>query len=100
MYTRLHPDRPASTITTKFTKITSGRFGHYDATQTRGLSLHEGALLQSFPEKYRFFGEGFEVVSAMIGNAVPPKLAAYMARWLHGLWEDSRSHEEGTVKEA
>ena len=91
VYTRLHPDRPSSTITTKFTKITSGRFGHYDATQTRGLSLHEGALLQSFPEEYRFFGQGFEVVSAMIGNAVPPKLATYMARWLHGLWEDSRS---------
>ena len=91
VYMRLHPDRPASTITTKFTKITSGRFGHYDATQTRGLSLHEGALLQSFPEEYRFFAQGFEVVSAMIGNAVPPKLAAFMAQWLHGLWKDSRS---------
>ena len=99
VYTRLAPDRPASTITTKFTKITSGRFGHYDETQPRGLSLHEGALLQSFPEEYQFFGEQFEMLSAMIGNAVPPKLAEYMARWLHRLWKESATRDDGIIEE-
>ena len=47
VYTRLRPDQPAPTITTRFHSVSNGRFGHYDERQTRGLSLREGALLQS-----------------------------------------------------
>ena len=82
VYTRIHPDRPAPTITTRFLSISCGRFGHYDEAQVRGLSLREGALLQSFAPDYEFFGDGMESISRMIGNAVPPKLSAYMAGWL------------------
>jgi DNA (cytosine-5)-methyltransferase 1 len=37
--------------------------------------LLEGALLQTFPEDYRFAGNKVEV-ARQIGNAVPPVLAA------------------------
>ena len=87
VYTRIRPDQPAPTITTRFHSISNGRFGHYDETQVRGLSLREGALLQSFPENYEFYGEGADTIAKMIGNAVPPKLSAYMAQWLLGLWQ-------------
>ena len=88
VYTRMHPDRPAPTLTTRFHSISNGRFGHYDAEQVRGLSLREGAVLQSFGEEYVFHGESMDAIARMIGNAVPPKLSAYMATWLVGLWRD------------
>lgn len=89
VYTRIHPDRPAPTITTRFHSVSNGRFGHYE--QVRGLSLREGAALQSFPDDYEFYGEGMDGIARMIGNAVPPKLSAYMAKWLLDLWHD-RNH--------
>ena len=86
VYTRIHPDRPAPTITTRFHSVSNGRFGHYDDEQVRGLSLREGAALQSFLDDYEFYGEGMDTIARMIGNAVPPKLSAYMAEWLVDLW--------------
>ena len=86
VYTRMAPDRPAPTITTRFHSVSNGRFGHYDEEQVRGLSLREGALIQSFDEGYEFFASGMDKAAIMIGNAVPPKLSAYMATWLYGQW--------------
>ncbi len=89
VYTRMHPDRPSPTITTRFHSVSNGRFGHYDERQVRGMSLREGAALQSFPDDYEFYGVGMDSIARMIGNAVPPKLSEYMARWLLGLWSDA-----------
>ena len=86
VYTRMAPDRPAPTITTRFHSVSNGRFGHYDEEQVRGLSLREGALIQSFKEDYEFFANGMDKAAIMIGNAVPPKLSAYMANWLYEQW--------------
>lgn len=69
VYTRMSPDRPSPTITTRFLGISNGRFGHYDTKQVRGLSLREGAILQSFPDDYEFLGKGMEDNARMIGNA-------------------------------
>ena len=91
VYTRMHPDRPAPTLTTRFHSISNGRFGHFDPGQVRGLSLREGATLQSFRTDYQFYGESMDSIARMIGNAVPPKLSAYMAKWLLGLWWESES---------
>ena len=88
VYTRMHPDRPSPTITTRFHSISNGRFGHYDEEQVRGISLREGAILQSFPEEYVFYGRGMDSIASMIGNAVPPKLSAFMAESLCELWWD------------
>jgi DNA (cytosine-5)-methyltransferase 1 len=83
VYTRMHPDRPSPTITTKCHSISNGRFGHYDTSQVRGISLREAAILQSFPDDYVFYPtEQIEPVARMIGNAVPPRLARYFATYL------------------
>lgn len=81
-YSRMRPDEPAPTITTQFYNYGSGRFGHYDTDQDRALSLLEGALLQTFPEDYEFYDEwddvGVKNAGRLIGNAVPPRLAAFI----------------------
>lgn len=80
VYTRMSPDRPSPTITTRCHSISNGRFGHYDPEQVRGISLREAAALQSFPDDYVFYPtEMIEPVARMIGNAVPPKLACFFA---------------------
>ena len=91
VYTRMHPDRPSPTITTRFHSISNGRFGHYDEDQVRGLTLREGAALQSFPDDYEFYGKSMDANARMIGNAVPPKLSEYMSEWLFTLWQQSNA---------
>lgn len=83
VYTRMHPDRPSPTITTKCHSISNGRFGHYDTKQVRAITPREAAILQSFPEDYVFYPtDQLEPVARMIGNAVPPRLASFYATYL------------------
>ena len=83
VYTRMRPDRPSPTITTKCHSISNGRFGHYDTRQMRGISLREAAALQSFADDYVFHPtEQIEPIARMIGNAVPPKLASFLSGYL------------------
>lgn len=76
VYGRMEWDKPSPTITTQFYGFGNGRFGHPE--QDRGLSLREGAILQSFPRRYEFVGPGddymFKRIGRMIGNAVPVRL--------------------------
>ena len=51
---RLWWDKPAPTITTKFFSVSNGRFVHPE--ENRALSIREGAVLQSFPKTFKFFG--------------------------------------------
>jgi DNA (cytosine-5)-methyltransferase 1 len=82
-YTRMRGDELAPTITTKSMSITNGRFGHFDTKQNRGLTPHEAALLQTFPRNYVFYPEdNLEFTARLIGNAVPPRLAKYFARYV------------------
>lgn len=74
---RLWWDRPAPTITTKFVSISNGRFVHPE--EDRGLSLREGAVLQSFPKEYVFRGDSIGSIARIIGNAVPPVYAQKIA---------------------
>ncbi|MBO4830627.1 MAG: DNA cytosine methyltransferase [Fibrobacter sp.] len=73
VYGRIHWDQPSPTITTKFLSISNGRFGHPE--QNRGLSVREGAVLQSFPMTYVFKTESLGTAAKLIGNAVPPRYA-------------------------
>lgn len=66
---RLWWDRPSPTITTKFFSVSNGRFVH--PVENRALSLREGAVLQSFPKEYKFFGTSHAAIARLIGNAVP-----------------------------
>ncbi|MUU79274.1 DNA cytosine methyltransferase [Winogradskyella endarachnes] len=70
---RLWWDRPAPTITTKFFSVSNGRFVHPE--ENRALSIREGAVLQSFPKSYKFFGTSHAAIARLIGNAVPPEYA-------------------------
>lgn len=76
VYARMSWDRPAPTMTTQCYNFGTGRFGHPE--QDRGITLREAAILQSFPDNYKFVEDGkpvhFTPVGRMIGNAVPPKL--------------------------
>ena len=70
---RMSWDKPAPTITTKFHSISNGRFGHPE--EDRGISLREGATLQTFPKTYMFKEKSIGKIAKQIGNAVPPELA-------------------------
>jgi DNA (cytosine-5)-methyltransferase 1 len=83
VYTRMRPNRPSPTITTKCHSISNGRFGHFDQAQVRGISLREAAKLQSFDDNYIFYpADMVDPIARMIGNAVPPRLARYFAKYL------------------
>jgi DNA (cytosine-5)-methyltransferase 1 len=77
VYGRMKWDEPSPTMTTFCTGIGNGRFGHPE--QDRAISLREAAILQSFPNDYKFVDKPanlkFGNTSKQIGNAVPPKLA-------------------------
>lgn len=77
-YGRMWWDKPAPTITTKFFSISNGRFAHPE--EDRAISLREGAILQTFPRSYKFFGTSMASIAKMIGNAVPPSFAAIIGR--------------------
>lgn len=72
-YGRMSWDKPAPTITTKFISISNGRFAHPD--EHRGLSIREGATIQTFSKTYRFYTKTIAEAAKIIGNAVPPVFA-------------------------
>jgi len=88
-YTRLSGDRPAPTITTKCYSFTNGRYGHYDMSQQRALSVREAAALQSFPDSYEFHSKSLIRAARMVGNAVPPKLGCFFGRKLSTMYDSS-----------
>ena len=96
VYTRMSPDRPSPTITTRCYSITNGRFGHPDVAQLRAISMREAARLQSFPDDYVFFPVNqLEPIAKMIGNAVPPKMASFYARSLLATFHSPMSQTTG-----
>jgi len=82
IYTRMAPDRPSPTMTTKCFSISNGRFGHYDMSQDRCISVREAAALQTFPDDYEFIGDSIQATAKMVGNAVPPKLSEFFGNLL------------------
>lgn len=95
VYGRLHWNKPAPTLTTRFIYTSTGRYSHPE--QDRALSLREGAALQSFPLDYNFYSSNKNAVATMIGNAVPPKLAeaignSLLKYWAE--WQNSKQEQE------
>lgn len=82
VYGRMEWDKLSPTITTQFYGFGNGRFGHPE--QHRGLSLREGAILQSFPPDYEFVKPGgeysFKTIGRLIGNAVPVRLGEIIGK--------------------
>lgn len=75
-YGRLLPDAPSATITTRFDTPSGGRFTH--PSEDRTITPREAARIQSFPDSFIFMGSRTSICK-QIGNAVPPKLAYFLA---------------------
>ena len=75
-YGRLNQHGVAPTITTRFDTPSGGRFIHplFDRT----LTPREAARIQSFPDDFIFYGSKSSICK-QIGNAVPPKIAYFLA---------------------
>ena len=79
VFGRMWWDRPAPTIRTEFYKPEKGRYLHPVAH--RPITVREAARLQSFPDDFVFLEtQRMTSVARQIGNAVPPVLAAALAR--------------------
>lgn len=76
---RLRADRPSVTIRTEFFKPEKGRYLH--PTEDRAITHYEAALLQGFPEDYKFYGSK-TAIARQIGNAVPIPLGVAIGRHL------------------
>lgn len=82
VYGRMKWEEPSPTITTHCIGYGNGRFGH--PVQDRGISLREAALLQTFPNNYKFFEKGkvfsTSAIARHLGNAVPVLLGQVIAK--------------------
>lgn len=91
LFGRLWWDRPAFTIRTEFFKPEKGRYLH--PVQHRPITHREAARFQTFPDEFVFVGSKIEV-ARQIGNAVPPVLAAALAKAVYCMvnraFEDDR----------
>ncbi|MFE0377541.1 DNA cytosine methyltransferase [Streptomyces inhibens] len=73
---RLVWEKPSVTIRTEFFKPEKGRYLHPD--EHRPITHLEAALIQGFPETFRWFGSKAQI-ARQIGNAVPVELATAIA---------------------
>lgn len=82
VYARMEWNKPSPTITTQFFSFGTGRFGHPE--QDRAISIREGAILQTFPRKYKFIPSttpvGLKRLGRYIGNAVPVRLGEIIGK--------------------
>lgn len=82
VYGRMKWNDVAPTMTTFCVGISKGRFGHPE--QDRAISLREAALIQSFPQNYKFINPNKEMstgaIERQIGNAVPVGLGVAIAK--------------------
>jgi DNA (cytosine-5)-methyltransferase 1 len=77
---KMEADLPARTLMAHLGKDSYSHI-HYDSEQARTISVREAARLQSFPDGFVFRGT-MNPAFRQIGNAVPPVLAAALARGL------------------
>jgi DNA (cytosine-5)-methyltransferase 1 len=102
IYRRLHPDKPAYTITGS-----GGGGTHvYHWAEPRALTNRERARLQTFPDNHLFVGSK-ESVRKQIGMAVPPTgvqvimtailktLAGEKYDWVPASWEEAIDEKQG-----
>jgi len=88
VYGRMAWDTPAPALTGRCDSISNGRYGHPE--QDRAISLREAAALQTFPDRYVFFGSN-KHVALQIGNAVPVRLAEELGKHIRLFWDRKRS---------
>jgi DNA-cytosine methyltransferase len=77
---RLRMHEPSVTIRTEFYKPEKGRYLH--PTENRPITHFEAALIQGFPEDFKWCGSKTEI-ARQIGNAVPIGLGREIARVIY-----------------
>lgn len=75
-WARLQKDKASPTIDTRFDTPSNGRNSH--PFLNRSITPREAARIQSFPDKFIFYGNKCSICK-QIGNAVPPLLAKAIA---------------------
>lgn len=76
-WTRMRKEDVSVTITTRFDTPSSGKFTH--PFLDRAITVREAARIQSFPDSFIFIGNKGSQMK-QVGNAVPPLLAAEIAK--------------------
>lgn len=76
-YGRLEKNGFSPTITTRFDTPSGGQFIH--PIENRTITPREAARIQSFPDTFIFYGKKSSICK-QIGNAVPVKIAYFLAR--------------------
>jgi DNA (cytosine-5)-methyltransferase 1 len=97
LFGRLWWDRPSVTIRTEFFKPEKGRYLHPE--QHRPITHREAARLMGFPDDFTFCGSKTEI-ARQIGNAVPPRLAAAIAKVVLQYLQSSESAGEKAQRAA
>lgn len=81
VYGRMSWKKVSPTITGGCFNPSKGRFIHPD--QDRPISIYEASLLQTFPDDYKFDpNHGLSLNAVMIGNALPPKFAEAVSKYV------------------
>lgn len=75
---------PAATIKRECAHIGNGRYAHPE--QDRLCSVREMALLQGFPETYKFSGGSISNMYRHIGDAVPPLISSQIAHLVYWMF--------------
>ena len=74
----LHPQAPKMVFKNKNESIFAPGYEHL----YRRLSVRECARIQTFPDSFRFIYTSIQDGYKMVGNAVPPRMAQYLAEQL------------------
>jgi DNA (cytosine-5)-methyltransferase 1 len=88
VYGRLAWDAPAPTIKRECAHVGNGRYSH--PQQDRLCTVRELALLQGFPDHYRFTGACLANRYRHIGDAVPPLISFQLANLVAWIWSGRR----------
>jgi DNA (cytosine-5)-methyltransferase 1 len=98
-------DEPSPTIRGVNRPVPKGYPGHsgdlVKASDVRPLTTKERSLIQTFPENFEFAGNKADT-EQLIGNAVPVKLAEYVARCIYEYMNDEKPiripHKENAMQ--
>lgn len=95
IYGRMAWDRPAPTIKRECAHVGNGRYAHPE--EDRLCSVREMAILQGFPNDFKFRGNALANNYRHIGDAVPPLISHQLAHLCEAMLSGNRPKLSGTL---